>query len=153
MTLTDAEVATAITNAYAQMKNFNIVRKGVKIVIEKGNALNRRPNNISDVTKFKSTDFAQRNGVDIVYRMTVEDVVTGLPKGMITIDADGNCDLKFKSLNIEADTFTTTTPLVELVTDGGNWDEIIVVAEDLDGLNWEEDVPPAARVVYDGETW
>jgi hypothetical protein len=111
MALSDLELATAISETYTIMKDFNIVRKGVKIVIEKGNALNRRPNNISEVTSFQSVDFAQRDGIDIVYRMTIEDAQTGLAKGVLTIDAEGNCDFNFKSLNIDVESFTSTVPI------------------------------------------
>jgi hypothetical protein len=114
ISLSDNDFATVIADAYLGLKNFNIIRKGVKIVLEKGNAVNKRPNNISDIIKMTSSDFAKRQDTDIAFRFTVEDASTGEIKARVTIDIDGNCDMKFKSLNVDAETFTTTSPLINL---------------------------------------
>lgn len=121
---TDAELAAEIAATYTELKTFNIARKGVKIISEKGNALNNRPNNISDVTKLTELDFSKRDGIDIIYRFRAEDSETSDIKANIQIDANGNCDMKFKSLNIDAETFTTIVPPSLGAIDGGDWDEI-----------------------------
>jgi hypothetical protein len=121
MTISDTALASLTEQLYAQMKSFNIEKKGVKIIIEKGNAINKakRPSDISDINNLLPTDYDKLDGIDICYRMIVENDSGTL--GKIEIDTLGNCNASFNSLTVTgALNFTNTA--TDVLIDGGSWD-------------------------------
>lgn len=104
--LTDQELSDLITNIFTEIKSdFGIDKKGVKIVVERGNALNKSIDNINDISSLTALDFDQStHGNDICLRLKVVDIATDTIKASASIDTDGNCSVKFKTLKIEVET-------------------------------------------------
>jgi len=104
--LTDEELSNAISEVLSDIKaDFNITKKGVKIIIEKGNAINKNIENINDISNLSSDDFVKSSqDKDIALRLQIKDIETDTIKASASIDVDGNCSLNFKTLNIEVDT-------------------------------------------------
>jgi hypothetical protein len=104
---TNDEISQEITDIFSKIKNsFNLSSKGVKIIIEKGNALTKSIDNMNDLNKITSSDVEQSaQGNDICLKLSIKDAETDEVKASAFMDTDGNCVFKFKSLKIEVENY------------------------------------------------
>lgn len=116
--MNEADYISAVNQLKAKIKTDFQIKKNLSLVIEKGNALNYNPENVSDITNITKDSVAKSKfDKDIVYRVKVVSPTTGMKLGGIYFDEAGNCMIDCENLVINA------RRDADIITDSGDTGE------------------------------
>jgi hypothetical protein len=104
--LTADQIALKVSELNTILYNNYGVGKTAMLIVEKGNALNKSINNISDISNLVETDFAKsQEGADIYFRITLKNPLTGENNASVYLDAAGNMHFDCKKFIVDAEDF------------------------------------------------